>query len=1050
MPRSMSDPTADPDDTRPLGPAPSEGSMGLESRLQMAELARKMALADDQSDDDPIRIGRFFVVERVGAGGMGTVFRAYDPDLDRSVALKVLRREVTDGTEQATERMAQEARALARLNHPNVVAVHEVGMANGQRFVAMEMVEGRDLRAWTADAPAAIAERIRLALPLLVQAGRGLAAANAAGIIHRDFKPANVLIGSDDRVRVADFGLARQDGTASGLTDSDSALSVTNPGLRSGISETPKLTRAGTLLGTPAYMAPEQRNGQPLDARADQFSFCLSAWEVLFGQRPRAAIEGPPPTPSGLGAQGRWLARVLRRGMAESPEQRHPDMDALLLQLSHDPARARRRWLTAGAGVLAVGGVLGGLAFEREARCDDVGDPVASVWNDGRREQMAEAFASTQTSMAADSWQRLDASVTAYAHSWAQTATEQCRAAKIEGTLAAADYDAQASCLDARLARVDAMLEVFEHPDKDLVISAPMAGSNLAPAQACLDPRVAARHDPAHAGSTQALARGRGLVDAGYYAQAAPDLAAVIDQAVVDQTPSIEALARVTLGLAQDRQHDNERAEQSYRAAYWLALEHGDDRIAAEAARKLLSLLTSSGRIDDAKALLPYAQVLNRRGDSGPDERSALAQSMAFMALEQGDREAAERHGREAVALAAEAWGLDHLRAVTAQQNFALILRHAGKLEESLELTQAAHTLRRDALGPHHPDTARSAENVAATLGYMGRHDEALALFREALEIYESAHGRQHPSVGLMLSSIGVSLDQVGDDPAALAHHTEASQILRQTLPPGDVRLATAQMNLAMAQANIGHCDTAAPLLVDTLGDLMKVSPGNPRVAIVRSVLGACLIAEGRWVEAEIELAIAAALLQHSPPGHASALGWWAKARLAGNNPGGALALAEQAQSRLEGIPNMDGLQSELASVQARASLALGQPQQADSHSERALKAARIANGDRPGLLEHLADRAELLLEMNRPQDALAPAREGVDLIEDKGWKATLSPPLGGRVHLALARALASTLPQDARQHATVARAWFEQTDTSFDPQRNQIALLLGEAAGSN
>ncbi|MCH9686864.1 MAG: tetratricopeptide repeat protein [Deltaproteobacteria bacterium] len=1019
----------------------SRASGGVETRLQMAAIARKMALSETDAAADPIYIGRFVVLDRVGKGGMGTVYHAYDPDLDRSVALKVLRRELTEADDLATERMAQEARALAQLNHPNVVTIHEVGMAQDQRFVAMELVEGRDLRAWTEEAPRVVSHRLAAALPLLLQAGRGLAAAHAVGIVHRDFKPANVLIGSDGRVRVADFGLASP-ATPVSSHGPRSDQRRTIPDLPSSGS-TPKLTEAGTRLGTPAYMAPEQRRGDVLDARADQFSYCLSAWEVVFGQRPRAAIDGPPPIPAKVGGHERWIARVLRRGMASRPDGRYPSMDALLADLSRNPARTRRRRRIAAAVVIAMAGGIGGFALQRAHRCDDAADDLAPVWNESRRSTIAAAFADTQLPMAADGWQRLQTQTDTYADAWSQLATQQCRAARIDATLPAAEHRVQQSCLDARLARVDAMLDVFEHPDRDRVFGAASAVGSLPPLQTCLDPRQTAHHDPAHAHSSRALAYERGLVDVGRVAEARPGLEALIAQAQADGTPFIEASARVTLGLALERLDEPDAAARSYERAYWLALEHGDDLTAAAASRSLVGLSASHGHIAEAEAWAPYAQLLTRRAGSGPDERSSLASSMAQLAIESGDRAAAEPHAREALALAIEAWGPGHPRLAAAQQNLAIILRFGGKLEESLTLTQQAHRIRTAALGPRHPDTARTAENVGASLGQLHRHEEALQYFEEALDIYSITFGRTNANAARMLSSIGVSLDQLGDDPAAQTYYAEAHEILRTTLPPGDARLLTAQMHLAMATMSNGRCDHAVPMLRDTLQQLRRSAPGNPRVAIARSVLGACLVAQDRWVEAEVELSIAAASLEPNPAGHASTVGWLARARLAGNDPAGALALTDLALARIAPLPNTEGVESEVGLVRARALAQLGRHDQAAAQSEAAMDAARTVSAGRPGLVEHLAERAELLLSIGRPAAALAPATEGVELIERNHWEATIAPPIGGRIHLALARALASSLPAVSREHASTAGGWFRRTDATFDPQRRSIEQLL-------
>jgi tetratricopeptide (TPR) repeat protein len=283
--------------------------------------------------DAPGLIGRYRILRTVGSGGMGTVCAAQDPDLDRVVALKLV-----DPSLAATEatalraRLAREAQAMARLAHPNVITVHDIGSFGDRLFIAMEYVEGGTLRWWLRSAP-----RGRDAVvEMLTAAGRGLAAAHAAGVVHRDFKPDNVLVGTDGRVRVTDFGLARLQTAAA----SDAAGEAGQPHAREG---TTSLSRSGALVGTPAYMAPEQFRGEPADERSDVFSFCATAWEALYGARPfsgrdltelRAAVCSAdlPARPQQPKLPDR-LHEAIAGGLHADPERRWPSMTALLAEI---------------------------------------------------------------------------------------------------------------------------------------------------------------------------------------------------------------------------------------------------------------------------------------------------------------------------------------------------------------------------------------------------------------------------------------------------------------------------------------------------------------------------------------------------------------------------------------------------------------------------------------------------------------------------------------------------------------------------------------------
>src|SRR5215470_10802797 len=329
------------------------------------ELARTATAAASATPDDPpvslgATLGRYRLERELGAGAMGVVHAAFDPDLERRIALKVLK--AATAAAEARDRLLREARAMARLSHPNVVTVYEVGTAGGRDFVAMELIHGETLAEWLRKArrpPAAI-------LDAFLAAGRGLAAAHAAGIVHRDFKPHNVLRSRDGRIVVTDFGLAREaHDTPSPALDATlpaGAIS-TSTGGSSSSSLLAGLTVTGSLLGTPAYMAPEQWSGGAVTQATDQFAYCVALWEALAGARPY-----PGPTlddlrtqvargPAALDASRipRRVRGILRRGLDPDPARRWPGMEALLARL----VRVQRR---PGIALAIAAGALAGIA----------------------------------------------------------------------------------------------------------------------------------------------------------------------------------------------------------------------------------------------------------------------------------------------------------------------------------------------------------------------------------------------------------------------------------------------------------------------------------------------------------------------------------------------------------------------------------------------------------------------------------------------------------------------------------------------------------------
>ncbi|HFE45237.1 MAG TPA: serine/threonine protein kinase, partial [Nannocystis exedens] len=331
----------------------------------------------------PSRIGRYLIVDELGRGGMGVVYAAYDPELDRKVAIKLLLGEGRNPDAKA--RMLREAQSMARLSHAHVVHVHDVGTTQeGAIFIAMEYIQGQTLKEWLTASPRSPAE----ILAIFRQAGEGLAAAHAVELIHRDFKPDNVLLTAEGEAKISDFGLARP--VELGTSEAPPAAPPLDP-KSAATEDTPNenistvLTQTGTILGTPAYMAPEQHLGEQADARSDQYSFCIALFEALYGHRPfngknigelrlrvlGGLIEEPSPT-AGV---PRWIFPILARGLQVHPDDRWPTISDLLVALDNDPNRARRRWFY-GMGLALL--VSAGIFFAQHSQAAQVESAVAA------------------------------------------------------------------------------------------------------------------------------------------------------------------------------------------------------------------------------------------------------------------------------------------------------------------------------------------------------------------------------------------------------------------------------------------------------------------------------------------------------------------------------------------------------------------------------------------------------------------------------------------------------------------------------------------------
>ncbi|HEX8106215.1 MAG TPA: protein kinase [Kofleriaceae bacterium] len=413
-------------------------------------------------------VGRFVVLDLLGRGGMGVVYLAYDPELDRKVALKLLRRGAR-GVGGMRTHLLVEAQVMARINHANVLAIYDVGNYREQVFAAMELVEGTTLRRWMAERPRGWREVI----DVFLLAGEGLAAAHAAGVVHRDFKPENLLLGHDGRVKVTDFGLAAE-----------------------------PLSATGQVAGTPGYLAVEGLVSGCVDQRSDQFSFCVALHEALHGRRPfsaHAPDELIAEVRRGPTFQGRCrrvparLDHVVRCGLALDPDRRYASMRELLAELRRVAAVHRmRRRVAVAVGALAL--AIGATAIVMDTRatprppCAGAEAKLSGVWDLGRREAVRSAFLRTAVASAPMAFERAVAALDRYAAAWAGIRAEACEATEVRREQPAALLELRMACLDRALIQLRALSGALVAADAETVRRAESAAMALPALDACSDP----------------------------------------------------------------------------------------------------------------------------------------------------------------------------------------------------------------------------------------------------------------------------------------------------------------------------------------------------------------------------------------------------------------------------------------------------------------------------------------------------------------------------------------------------------------------------------
>ncbi len=792
-------------------------------------------------------LGRYFILDRLGSGGMGIVYAAYDPELDRKVAVKLLRPGRTGGAE-AGVRLLREAQAMARLSHPNVLAVHDVGTFGDQVFVAMELVDGADLRQWLAASPRSERE----ILDVFVKAGRGLAAAHAAGLVHLDFKPANVLVGRDGRVRVADFGLAQAEGGSG-------------------------------AAGTPAYMAPEQLAGQPVDARTDQLSFCGSLYEALYGARPfvSGSFEVVDP-PSGSKVPIR-LRRLLLRGLAVNPDDRFVSMADLLTALESDPRPARRRWAMALAVAVVVGSALLGLGWiwrERAQICGGAESKLVGVWDEGARERVRKAFLATRAPYARDAFLGVERTLDAYTGAWVSMHREACEATRLRGEQSEEMLDLRMGCLRRRLEEVRGLTGVFLQADAQVVQKSVEAAGALSSLKDCENVEVLAApvRPPASPEARSRidrmqtlLGRAKALNDSGKYSEALKVMKIAAAESGKLEYPPLAAEVFYTLGNLYGDLGDFKAALQTHQRAIVLAQAGRDARTTARAASSLQNLSAIEfADPDQAKWWDDLSEAASR--SSGGDDvlRAGLLFNQGIVLRVQGSYREAEERLKASLALWEKVYGPDHVFVAATLNSLTNVLADQGKYQEAEESGQRALGLFRRLLGPAHPNVAKVLTNLGTVARNRQDYPLALERLREALAINERVLGPDHPEVNLVVYNMANVLQDQERHQEAKAYYERVLAFDERQFGPGHPNVAEDLSGIANCLADMGKLEEAESYLQRALAIQVKAQgPDHPAVSFMRVNLAGVYLRQKDYAQALEHYRKALSIAEKSlGPGH--------------------------------------------------------------------------------------------------------------------------------------------------------------------------------------
>jgi len=831
------------------------------------------------------RVGRYEIGMPVGRGAMGEVFRGQDTELSRPVALKRLHA----GTDaDSRDKLAHEARAAAQLQHPNVVAVYEIVSDGDHAVLATEWIDGVTLREWM-KTPRTWREAVRV----VCGAGRGLEAAHAAGIVHRDFKPENVLVDRAGRARVADFGLASN---ARGGA----------PGVSLRGTQALFMSVTGTVSGTPAYMAPELVDGVRPHVGSDQFAFAVTLYEAVHGRYPfagktaeaiwmamgdEAIVRGEQRVPG-------WLDRCLRRAMSADPAKRFPDLGAMLDEID----RRAKRGIALPLAITAL--VVGGAAVAISALvlkhdpppCGD--DLVDGLWHPIARAGMSARFAAVAPGRGVTAATFTDEALDRWSGAWRLGRRAACAAPASERT-------ARTSCLDRQLGTLQAQLAVWSHADGSVVDRAPYAAAALPAPDDCTTAAPSVP-DPALTGAT---AQVDALRNAGKFSQAHTLTDALAKAAEKSADPASQARALISVGAVEYELRDHAAARAHLGRAAQAARQAHDDGLLASALIYDASVRIVANRSSEALGLCDAVAALELKGIAVA--KLEVVRAEALQNLDRFDESiAAYRHTIsliEGVVSSDPSRRVDLAAAIGALGS--TLGRSGHRAEAEIELKKCL-AIEEPLLGPDHPEVGRTLHDLASQQVDLGEIDIAIGNYTRARKIFAAALGEQTLEVASVDSAFADLAVRKGDYDRARTLATAARDAyLKDGARPA--LLSSIETALGNIEQNTDHCAAAIPHYEASLAASKAAGETGERLGISYTNLAACLSDVSRDAEARnaIEAGLAAwDSAGESGPMRATAVMILADLEAKAGRRAHAIELAQQALAAVKDTPEMAGL----------------------------------------------------------------------------------------------------------------------------------------------
>jgi serine/threonine protein kinase len=858
-------------ETESLFPYKGDSSSSSGDRRRRAGVDR--AVTKDERDaaelDVRDRFGRYELRERLGAGGMGVVHAAWDPELDRRVAIKFIRRDKAVSSELLARRLRREAQAMARLRHPNVVAVYDVGESDGQVFVAMEYVDGISLRKWLRATSRSVTE----ILAVFRAAGEGLAAAHAEGLIHRDFKPDNVLVANDGKVLVADFGLASwasSPGSEPGEPSGSTSIPPEASGEASPEWSSGSLTNPGAVLGTPNYMAPEQQRGHPIDGRSDQYAFCVALWQALSGELPFGRRSSRALARARVGRLGKLqrkgvparVERALRRGLAWQPEDRWPDMPALLDALAL--SNRKRWWWLAVPAALGLGAAA--LSIDRNSAvapsCDEQSERASAVWNASISDALAGVFVG-RGELATRSWPYLQGQLDRWIGSWRAVDLDLCT--RYGFGVAPELYEQQLLCLDRQLDHFEFALDLLEGATADELEHSFNLLARLPDPATCREAQTRAASidvDAMKLGRfADAIDRVELEIELGRFAAADPASAELLEST---QAPGLEALhmrvAELRSNLLVELEHRDAAIDAAF-SGLAAAERNGAASLRLHAFTNLAQIHIHLQDLQGAKRWLVQAKTIAAEQELDRHLQRELASTEAWIVAVEGRLDEALLAFDRALALTdPEREPLEHAHLMTSR---AQLLGYMHEPEQALEQLTLGERELVQVIGPEHPeilDLRNSKAQILIRLDqWQPARDELLAI----ADSLDALRGRPTPSSVMARARAAWLRDRLGDCEGARGEFEPLISLAREHMPYpspdlGDVLRKRAELCGHDTPESVDFAREALALYRAAVGD-EHVMVADARRLLARTLYEAGAL-EPALEEIEAALAIFAAV----------------------------------------------------------------------------------------------------------------------------------------------------------------------------------------------